>query len=123
MAAQHSLAPDGCADKRWPVREVRPAQPQVKRAVRLGVVKPRSARQGRKAHRQPRRRGPASVAVTRPAGRRGSGGGGGAVGGRPGGVAEPVCAVGPPNLRSSRPPERAVAQVTGSRPAAAEQGR
>jgi hypothetical protein len=38
-------------------------------------------------------------------------------------VAGAVCAVGPPNISSSRPPGLAVAQVTGSRPAAAEQGR
>jgi hypothetical protein len=92
-------------------------------AVRLRVVKHTIARQGSKANRQPRHNGTAQVAVKRPAGRRGAGCGAGQVGGLPGGVAGPVCAVGPPNISSSRPPELAVAQVTGSRPAAAEQGR
>ena len=78
---------------------------------------------GSKANRQPRHNGPAQVAVKRTAGRRGASRGAGRLGGLPGGVAGPVCAVGPPNISSSRPPELAVAQVTGARPAAAEQGR
>jgi hypothetical protein len=81
------------------------------------------ARQGSKANRQPWHNGTAQVAVTRMAGRRGSGRGAGRWGGFPGGVAGPVSVVGPPNISSSRPPELAGAQVTGSRPAAAEQGR
>jgi hypothetical protein len=64
-------------------------------AVRLRVVKPTVARQGRKANRQPWHNGSAQVAVTRTAGRRGSRRGAGRLGGFPGGVAAPVCAVGP----------------------------
>ena len=80
------------------------------------------ARQDRKAHRQTHHTGTVKVAVTRTAG-----------GGQ---AAAPVRWVvglvwwqgrcppwGPPNISSSRPPELAVASVTGSRPAAAEQGR
>ena len=81
------------------------------------------ARQDRKANRQTHHTGTVKVAVTRTAGRWVSRRVVSRLGGFPGGVAGPVSAVGPPNISSSRPPELAVAQVTGSRPAAAEQGR
>jgi hypothetical protein len=64
------------------------------RVVRLAVVKPTIARQGRKANRQPWHNGSAQVAVTRTAGRRGSRRGAGRLGGLPGGVAGPVSAAG-----------------------------
>jgi hypothetical protein len=49
--------------------------------------------------------------------------GGGRFGGLGGRAAGAVSAAGPPNISSSRPPELAVAQVTGPRPAAAELSR
>jgi hypothetical protein len=98
-------------------------EPNAQILLGYGSARVTMARQSSKANRQPWHNGTVQVVVTRTAGRRGSGRGAGRLGGRPGGVAGPVSAVGPPNISSSRPPELAVAQVTGPRPAAAEHRR
>jgi hypothetical protein len=107
------VAPDGCAGQSSRDYGLCAAQPQVNLAVRLRVVKPTVARPGSQVNRQTRPGSPAQVAVKRTAGRRGF------LVGWPGRCPPR----GPPNLSSSRPPELAVANVTGQRPAAAEHRR
>jgi hypothetical protein len=85
-------------------------------AVRLRVVKSHGGAAGQRAPRDAAHVDNAATGVRGGVARR-------PVLGSWGRAAGAVCAVGPPNISSSRPPELAVASVTGSRPAAAEQGR
>jgi hypothetical protein len=89
----------------------------VKRAVRLRVSKSHGCADRQRAPRDAKHVDNAATGVRGGVARRRP------VLGSWGRAAGAVSAVGPPNISSSRPPRRAVAQVTGSRPAAAEQGR